>query len=161
MNLAAVSSIFVFISNFIIGLLVLWRGKNVRIKISWFLFCVTICVWGLGSYKVFTSASSEDALYWWKIGNLGIIFTPVTYYNFIYVFCGLKKKYEKYILIAAYTLSFVVVAFGTIFPRQIYGELRWVFGQYFQVDWLSYKSPLYLISYIILYWVLLFYTFFV
>ena len=159
MNLLAISSILVFISNLIIGFLVLWKGKNSKINTSWFILCSTLCIWGIGVFKVATTTSKQDAYFWWQIANIGVMFIPVTYYNFIYLFCDLKKRYQKYILISAYTLSFIFTICCIFFPKAIWGELRWVFGQYYWLDWQSNKSPLYLFSYVLLYWVLLLYVF--
>lgn len=161
MNIAGISSILVFFSNSIMGLLVLFRGTNKRIKKSWFLFCMAICIWAWGSYNFFTISSIKKAYFWWQIAIIGIMFIPVTYYNLIYVYCDLKKKIQRYLLISVYTLSCVFVILSAFYPQEVFGQLRWVFNQYYQLDWQSSKNPILLISYITLYWFLLSYAFFI
>lgn len=155
-NLFAVASIFVFISTFSIGIFVLLKRKNERLNQVWAIFCFFLSIWGIGSYNVSTVTSKEEAFFWWKIANIGAIFIPIGYYQFIYTFLSLKKYHHKSILVVSYFLGCIFLIFNFFFPEYFIGDLT--FNQIFKTNF-SYKNPLYLIFYITFYWILLLYAF--
>ena len=158
MNLFAISSILIVITNFFIVFLVLYKGRTERSNIIWVVFCIYITCWGIGGYNFSTADSQQDALLWWQIANIGGICIPITYYQFVFSFLNLKKRYQKSILIASYTLGIIFLTFNFFLPQYFIGELRLAFDHIYMTGF-SYQNPLYLIFYITFYGILLFYTF--
>ncbi|MBN2484145.1 MAG: GAF domain-containing protein [Candidatus Omnitrophica bacterium] len=148
MNWFAFSSILICVSSFSIGFFVLARGQRKKLNLIWASFCFAVGLWGIGAFKFSTTTVKEVAFLWWQIGFLGAIFTPVFYYHFVSEF--LKRK-DKYIISVQYVLAGI---FGliSIFRRDVfYGDLRWVFNQFYWVDWHQHQSKIFLSFYLLFY----------
>jgi len=159
MNLFAFSSILICVTNLFIIFLVFLKGRSERINIIWSVFCVFILSWGIGGYKFSTTVNENEALFWWKVANIGAICIPITYYQFVYTFLDVKKNYQKSILVVSYILGIVYLSANFFLPKYFIGDLKLAFDQFFMTTF-SYKNALYMVFYITFYWVLLLYSFF-
>jgi len=159
-NAFAVSSILIFVSLSFIAILVLWKGKDRKTKNVWFCLCLVVASWGFGGYKFATATSQEDAYFWRQIANIGVIFTPVLYYHFIYLLLGLEKKYQSFIRIISYILGIIFLFLNFFAPPNLFnGGLRFVFNEFYYSDWFQYRSLLYIAFYVLFYWFLLIFAF--
>ncbi len=160
MNLFSFSSLIVIISSLILIVLVLIKGKDKRLSYVWALFCFFIALWGVGGFGFSTAKLPDKAFFWWQIAHIGIIFTPVVYYHFVYAFLKLKQRYAKLLLILAYTIgiAFTVINF---LPRHdlFLGDVRFSFNEFYLHYWPIKKNILYLVFYIFFYWIFLTYSF--
>ncbi|OQX81523.1 MAG: hypothetical protein B6D56_02305 [Candidatus Omnitrophica bacterium 4484_70.1] len=155
-----ISSILIFLGSAALGIIVFSKGYHKKLNRIWAAFCFITLFWGMGGYKFSTTPSKESALFWWQIAYLCVIFSPVIYFHFVYVFLKLNKNYQRFILIFAYLLSFIFLFFLWYDKsRYFLGDLRWVFGEFYCIDWLKHKNILWLIFYISFYWILLLYAF--
>ena len=60
-----------------------------------------------------------------------------------------------------YILGGIFLVLNLFFPQKVFvGGVRFVFNQFFYSDWYVYRSPIYLVFYVLFYWILLFYSFF-
>jgi len=138
---------------------ILKKVKHKNLRNIWALFCLAVSIWGAGGFG-FSFLSKEDydlALFWWQIGYIGAIFTVVFYVHFVISF--LKLPYRKF-LISVYSLAFIFLFFLWYDKsRYFLGDLRWVFNQFYWVDYLKYKNILWFVFYISFYWIFLSYAF--
>jgi signal transduction histidine kinase len=115
--------------------------------------------WGIGGYKYSSSTSKENAFLWWQIAWVSVIITPIIYYQFVYTFLKLNKKKYKVILLTTYFLGFIFLLFDLVNRDLFLGNLRFVFNQFYWVDWLEKKNFIFIFFYILFYWLLLIYAF--
>lgn len=156
MNLFSLSSALIFMSSSILALFVLVKGRRKKDNYLWAIFCFVVAFWGLGGFKFSTAASRELAFFWWKITFVGVIFIPVLYTHFVLTFLKLKKKY----LLGTVYVFAGIFSFMNLFCEELFlGDIRFVFGQFYWVDWMKNKSPIFLFFYITFYWILFGYAF--
>lgn len=105
MNFFAISSAIVFLSSIALFLLII-SYRKIPLHLIWALFNLVAAVWGLGSFIIATSHSSESANLGWKIAMIGIYFLPVSFYHTVYEISKLKRKA---FLAVAYLQSAVLV----------------------------------------------------
>lgn len=157
MNPFTLSSILICLSTGSLAIFVLWKGKDRKISIIFALFCICGSIWGVGGYISSTTSSKETALLGWQISYIGAILVPIFYSHFIFTFLRLNKKY---LLIFLYSLAGIFLGFNFFAPSLFLGELKFVFNQFYYVDWLKGKSLNYLSFCIIFYLILLNYLLF-
>jgi signal transduction histidine kinase len=159
MNLFTISSVIVIISNFSIAVFLLSKGlKNLTNKVF---FCIAASggIWGLGTlgFSMVPFGEPGRALFYWKIACLGSILTPVFFTHFIFSYLGLKKRF---FILVIYCLGVIFLIFNFFKPKLFLGEVRFLFNDFYWLDWRKSKSLPYLIFYLGFYWALLPYTFF-
>jgi len=134
MNPFALSGLLIGISSLFFGIFVYPKGRENRANRLWALFCFSVAIWGFGGYKVGLSVDLPAALFWWRITYIGIIFIPVLFYHFVYMFLGLKKKKLLY-LIYLFGLFFLILEwtpwaylfFGLSNMGFLFSSFYWVF----------------------------------
>ncbi|RKY40539.1 MAG: hypothetical protein DRP81_09285, partial [Candidatus Omnitrophota bacterium] len=104
--------------------------------------------WGvIGS--IFSSIPKESydlALFWWQIGYITPILGEVFYVHFVFKYLRLKKNY---LLTSIYLLGFIFIFFDFYKHSQLFlGDLKWVFGQFYCLDWIARKNVIWLVYYI-------------
>jgi len=99
--LPLISGMFVFTCGFLVFV------KNRRSKLNqiFFLFTVSVAIWLLGTFVMFSSKTDEEAIFWDRIVYSGVVFIPTTFYHFILLF--IKMKNQKGLLYLGYFLSFI------------------------------------------------------
>jgi len=134
-----------------------WKGGHNKANIIWGYFCLLVVFWGVGGYIFSTSTSKESAFVGWQIAYICVVYVPVIYSHFVFTYLDLSKKY---LLLFSYLWATLLVLV-TFFAKDLFlGDLRLVFGHLYTIDWIKYKSPLWLSFYIGFYWILLLYSFF-
>lgn len=154
MNSFALSSLLILVSCAIIGIFVYWKGKPDKAAIACSFFSLSICFWGLGGYKVATTTSREEAIFWWQIAFLGMV-CPAIYVHFIFALLKLNRKHLLYVV---YFVALIFIVIDFLYKEKLFGSLRFTFNQFYWVVWnKSYNAP-FLYFYIIFYCILLPYT---
>lgn len=125
-------SVFVFIKN----------RKNIYFTI----FGTSIFVWLLASSLAYIPQEEAQALFWFKISYLGILFIPPTFYNFV---CNLlKQKHSKIV-----SLSFMICLFFIILlyfsDYLIAGTYQYTWGFYPKASPIAH--PLFLLYFVVLF----------
>ncbi|MBI5024360.1 MAG: GAF domain-containing protein [Candidatus Omnitrophica bacterium] len=59
----------------------------------WIFFNVCVGTWAYGSFWTTMCTDPESALFAWRVAHIGVIFIPVTFYHFAYVFTQRKHQY--------------------------------------------------------------------
>lgn len=156
------TSYLVLISSSIISFFVFYKGRKDQDSLLLSFFCFMAAIWGLGAV-IFSGASSESvAVLGRRIANIGVIFTPVLYYHFIYSFFKPEGKAHKTLLYLIYGVALVCLGLDLFAPEKVFvGGMKYVFNEFYYSDWFVHKSYVYLGFYVTFYLGVLNYTFMV
>lgn len=96
-ELYVISCFIAFVLIFVQAFFVISRNKKVQLSRNWFLFSIAagIATWGLWGMVV--SDNQNQMLFFRYVLDLGVIFLPVFYFNFISVLIGVREKYAEHI----------------------------------------------------------------
>ena len=97
MNVFAFSGLLIGIFCLLFGIFVYWKGRQIKSNKLWAIFCFSTAIWGFGGYKIGLIRDPSEALFWWRLTYIGIIFIPVLFYHFVYLFLGFKRKTLLYL----------------------------------------------------------------
>lgn len=102
--------------------------------------------------------SYNAAFFWWQVSYMGAFFAVAFFFHFIAKYLGLNKKF----LVAIVYILALTFLFFNWYDRSRYflGDIYFVFDQFYWIDAIKYKNPLFLIFYFSFYWVVLGYAFF-
>ncbi|MDP8230968.1 MAG: ATP-binding protein [Candidatus Gorgyraea atricola] len=123
-----ISIIYLFIGFFAFS-------KNTRSLINrTFLFeCISVSVWLLGYFVVYSRSKPEDAIFWCKFAYVGVIFIPVCFYHFTIAFLGIiKKKFT----ILVYLVGFIFVILTITTDQIVSGFYEFYWGYQTKVGFL-------------------------
>jgi signal transduction histidine kinase len=157
MNYFTLSAFLTIVFSTSLSFLLFWKSEKRKVTMLLGFFCLCVAVWGLGAFNISVTNSKNIAFFWWKIAYIGVIFTPIIYAHFVFAFLNLHKKR---FLIFGYALALIWLAIN-FFPEKLHlWDLRLVFNQFYWIDWIAYKNPIFLFFYVVFYWGILFYPFF-
>lgn len=129
--------------------LVMFAGDRSRIQLMWGFFCILVAIWGFGAFKIGAANTPAEALLWWKIAYVGVIFIPVLFTHFVHLFLGKRLDLlirTLYVISAMYLLA-------NLFTNLFIGSVHRAFDSLFFLS----PSPLYN-SYMMLWILLIVYT---
>ena len=112
----ALSGLLILITNLGSGIFVLIKTPYIFQNRLWAYFNFAIALWGLGAYKVGSVHDPQAALYWFKIGQIGVITIPVLFLHFSTNFLEQKNKYligGAYIISAFFLITLLLGHFIT------------------------------------------------
>lgn len=133
------------------------KSKGRRMITIWSYFCLACAFWGLGCYIISMTKMESHAYFGWQIAYLGAIFLPVLYYHFVNEYLQLKKRY---ILLVAYWFSFYFLICALFFKKSFFGDMRYVFNEFYCFYWNNNKDLVFLLFYVLFHWCLLAMSFF-
>ena len=85
-----------------IGLFVLHKNHRSKTNRTFAFFCFSLTWWLLSYSGVYLSKDEAHALFWGRIGFIGIIFIPILAYHFVISFLNLeRKKVLKWLYLAS------------------------------------------------------------
>ena len=108
MNLLAAIGLINGILSLVFGLFVLSRNPRAIVNITYFIFDMAIALFNFGYFFWQLSNNINQALYWFKILTIGIIFINVTFLHVSLSILG-KAAEKKKILIGLYLINFIFV----------------------------------------------------
>lgn len=160
MNLFWASCLICILSSLFLSIffLVLRKKTNAILYFSGFIFSTLI--WGIGTFMFsnLPRTSYEMSMFWWQFAYTGVFFAAVFFFHFTVKYLELKRKA---LVACVYVLGFVYTFFNWYDnSRYFLGDLHYVFNQFYWVDALKYKNPLWFLFYFGFYWILLCYDFF-
>lgn len=88
-----------------LGLFILSRKLRSSLHVVFFFLAVSVSVWLLGTYKMFTSITDEQVIWWDRSIYIGVIFIPALFYHFSVLFTKQKSRYQKQSVVLAYVIS--------------------------------------------------------
>lgn len=101
MTLFGASELLIGITSTAFAILVFIHNPKNPLNRIWGIFGLSVAIWGWGGYA-FSQASTEAiALFWWRITHIGVIFIPVFFTHFVYIFLNIPKRgivYGTYLL---------------------------------------------------------------
>jgi signal transduction histidine kinase len=109
MYLFVISSFLTAGTSFLLGLFVLL--SKLEIRKLWFLTTLCISIWSFSLGMEVSSTSYEIAFLWNRFLNLGAIFMPIFFYNFITLFLKVNKK-EKILVFTGYFCALIFSIFN-------------------------------------------------
>ncbi|MCD4781015.1 MAG: GAF domain-containing protein [Candidatus Omnitrophica bacterium] len=138
------------------SVIVLSKGNKTITSRIWAAVCLTAAIWGIGSFNIANSKLKMDAMFWWQFGYVGVILTPVLYFHFVCEYINVK---QNKLIIFSYLLAGVFLCVNILKPFEFFGDLTYMFNEFYYVDWMKDRNILWLIFYLVFYWILLLYSF--
>ncbi|MFA5411089.1 MAG: ATP-binding protein [Candidatus Omnitrophota bacterium] len=135
MNAFAFSGLLVLVSSLFFGFFVFFKNTKNRVNQIWGIFSLAVALWGLAGLRIGLIPEEGRALavFWWRITYLGIIFIPVLFYHFVYLWLGLKRKILLY-LFYLWGFFYVILEWTPWADLFIgYDNMRLVFSSFYVV----------------------------
>jgi len=77
---------------FILSAFVYLKGRNKKINQTFALYSLSTAIWsGCEAYAISTT-SQANALLWWRINHIGVIFIPVFFVHFVFSLLGFNEQ---------------------------------------------------------------------
>lgn len=97
-----------------LGLFVFFKNPKAALNISFLLTCLSSFIWEFTYSIAFNVTDYEVALKLMKIGYVGVIFIPLTIFQFFHLFLEMKKRIDRFILYISYpaTVFFLISLFS-------------------------------------------------
>jgi signal transduction histidine kinase len=135
MNWYGLSNLLTGVTGASLAIFAFLRGSERRIVRLWFGFALSAAIYGYGGYIVTLAESAADALHWWRMAYIGIIFIPCFFVFFVYEFLEIKRKYVLYaVAIVSAAFLFLNLFSNRLFLNKctLYFEnLEWATPVYF------------------------------
>lgn len=120
---SALMAVFMFIQN------------KLLIHILWGIFCISVAFWGLGAFRIGAVADPGQALWWWRIAYIGVIFIPVLFTHFVYIFLKISRRWLIYLLYAIGAFYLAANLLTDFFIR----DVHYMFDEFYYLS----PTPLY------------------
>lgn len=141
-----------------LGLFAFFRHPKSHVVHLWFLASCSVFLTAVGYFLAVVGSSKVEAMFYYKIMFVGIIFIPVTFLHFYYSYLFLEKKYKNTLLIA-YCLGLVFAVInilsGLIFEDvrvlEHFGYITIFSGSFASIGFLAYSLSFYLIAFYVLF----------
>lgn len=142
-------SLLTAISSLVVGVVVILKNKKSLLGRSWFLLCLSTCLWTLGYACLIISPNQNMALFFTRnFLYLGAIFIPVCYLHFISAFLEVKKNMLLYFMyLIALVLTWVDIK-TTFFIRGITPKLNF---RYYPIPGFAYALFIIYFSFCVLF----------
>ncbi len=111
-----------------LGLYGIISGKKLEHYI-WSAFSLAVAFWGFGIYKIATSTLEPDALFWWKVAEIGVILIPVFFFNFIVEYLKIRQK----AILALVYLSGGIYLYFDVFTNLYVTNVRYAFNSFYYI----------------------------
>ncbi len=93
MSLFAVGPFTVSLLTLIFGIFVFLRNKEAKLNRLFCLVCLSVFIWASGYSQMYNTKNNYQlALFWARIGYVGVVFIPVFTYHYIVTFLELRRK---------------------------------------------------------------------
>ena len=93
MNPFALSGLLTGISSLAFGYFVYWKGSNRPLNRLWFIFTVSVALWGFGGMWIALAPTPSEALWAWRLAYAcGVVWIPILFYHFVHAFCNLPGR---------------------------------------------------------------------
>ncbi|OGZ17855.1 MAG: hypothetical protein A2V72_00765 [Candidatus Nealsonbacteria bacterium RBG_13_37_56] len=151
MNLFAISGLLIGVTGLVEALIMFLKGRR-KAQYLWGIFCFSVMLWGLGSYKIAIATEPSQAILWWRIAYSGVIFIPVFLIHFLYEFLEIRSKLVPGIFYILGIFFLVTNHINGLFIR----EVKFIFNQFY---YLSFPPILYIL-FVVIFLIAVIYTLF-
>ncbi|OGI11459.1 MAG: hypothetical protein A2Y40_10140 [Candidatus Margulisbacteria bacterium GWF2_35_9] len=102
------------------GILVLNRGGVKKTNILFSLFCFSVSIWSLSYAMVYLSTDPISALYWVRMGFIGVVLMPAFIYDFISNYTKTQNVYNNIFIKFLYMVGvvYLVISRFDLFLQQ-------------------------------------------
>lgn len=118
LNLFAISGLLIGFTSLSLGLVVYLKDRRAKLNKIWLPFAIAVAVWGFGGYKIATASEELSALFWWRITHMGVIFIPIFFWHFVYIFLNIRRS-KTIFCIYLFGIFFLLVDFTKFFIRDV------------------------------------------
>ncbi len=109
-------------------------------------------------FSAFPKNMYDSAFFWWQFAYMGAFFAVAFFFHFIIRYLELNRR--AFVTIV-YFLAFVFTFFNWYSRSRFFlGDIHFVFNQFYWIDALKYKNPLFFVFYSLFFWIILGYAFF-
>lgn len=127
MNLFALSGLLTGISSLAFGYFVYWKGAHRPLYRLWFIFTVSVAVWGFGGMWIALAPTPNQALLAWRLSfACGVVWIPIVFHHFVHSFCDLRGRT---FLISAYATGIAV--FPLCFTNLFFSDVKFLFSSFY------------------------------
>lgn len=85
--------------------------------VAWFLFSISIALWGLGLFFSFSNTNHDQALFWSRFLNTIAIFIGVFFTHFVYCVLNISQRNQKKLMIF-YGITFLYCLCSIVFYQE-------------------------------------------
>jgi len=125
-NINAIPTLVAAISVITIGIFVIVKNIRSRGNRSFFLLTLSTFLWQIGTTLALAATEPQTALFGTRIGFLGIVFIPITTYQFVLNFLGIGHERRR-IIIFGYLINllfFIPLSWTSYMFNGVY-KFRW------------------------------------
>ena len=84
MNLFALSGLLTGLSSLAFGSFVYWKGAHRPLNRLWFIFTISVAVWGFGGMWIALAPTPHQALLAWRFSfACGVVWIPILFHHFV------------------------------------------------------------------------------
>jgi len=156
MNFFTFSSILIVISCFISSVLLFRESKKNKSILIWGFVNATATLWGIGAIIFSTTKNYNTAIFGWQIGCSAGILAPLVYHHFVLAYLN---RINKRTLCLLYAYGLIAIVYNFLYPQYFFGNLEYLFDQFYFLTFLSLNGLPYFIHYILAVNILLLYSF--
>ena len=110
-----------------IGLRVALKNPQSKVYGSLFYFCLSLSLWLYGYSAMYLSSHPESALFFARLGFIGVAFIPMTHFYFNVKFLNLTDKKFQLGIFLAFSLIFALLGFSSLIYQEV---LKFYWGFY-------------------------------
>lgn len=127
MNLFALSGLLTGLSSLAFGYFVYWKGAHRPLNRLWFIFTVSVAVWGFGGMWIALAPTPNQALWAWRLAfACGVVWIPIFFHHFVRTFCNLPGRAFMFF---AYATGIAV--FPMCFTNLFFSDVRFAFSSFY------------------------------
>ncbi len=93
-NILSIATFVTFLLFLVLAIFLVTKNIRSSTNISFSLVCVSASIWSLNYSIAYRSVDTDVALFWFKIGYVGVMFIAITYFHFAIVFLRLKNMFK-------------------------------------------------------------------
>lgn len=126
MNSFGIIGILIGITCTTLAFLVYLQDRKKPTNYLWFIFALSVAIWGFGSCVISLTQNPGISILWWHLSHIGVIIIPFSFLVFTYSF--LAKDLRKVSIIAIVGSIFFLILDATPY---LLGPARYVFNSFY------------------------------
>jgi len=128
MSLFAIGPLVVSLLTLCFGIFVYFINKKAKLNRIFCLLCMSVFIWAFGYSQMYNTRNNYLlALFWVRVGYVGVVFIPVFTYHFIATFLELKRNPFVLRFIYLLGISFLFISRTNLF---LHGGYTYFWGYY-------------------------------
>lgn len=127
MNLFALSGLLTGLSSLAFGYFVYWKGAHRPLNRLWFIFTVSVAMWGFGGMWIALAPTPNQALWAWRLAlAFGVLWIPIFFHHFVRTFCNLPGR-----TFLIFTYATGIAVFPLCFTNLLFSDVRFTFSSFY------------------------------